>query len=92
MNAQCLAMVRARLQVLAPTHLEVIDESHLHIGHAGAENGASHVRVKIVSPQFAHLSALARHRLVYAQVHDLIPFPIHALAIVASAVLSEGSP
>jgi len=81
-----LALVRERLQALSPTQLEVIDESHLHVGHAGAQNGARHVRVHIVSPQFANIAPLQRHRLVYDRLHDLIPFPIHALAIVASPV------
>jgi len=92
MTAQHLALVRERLQALSPTQLDVIDESHLHVGHAGAENGASHVRVHIASPQFDALSPVKRHRLVYAQLQDLIPFPIHALAIVASPVSSKGMP
>ena len=78
-----IQLVRERLQTLAPSTLEIIDESHLHAGHAGAEPGASHFRVIISSPQFNGLRPLARHRLVYDQVQDLIPFPIHALAIVA---------
>jgi len=86
-----LALVRARLQALNPTQLDVIDESYQHIGHAGAANGASHLRVHIVSPQFAGLSPVKRHQRVYEALRDLIPFPIHALAIVASAVSSEGS-
>jgi len=91
MSAQCMALVRERLQALTPTHLEVIDESHLHVGHEGAKHGARHLRVKIASPQFDHLGALGRHRLVYDRLHDLIPFPIHALAIVASPVSSKGT-
>jgi BolA protein len=74
-----------RLAALSPTHLEIIDESHLHAGHAGSQNGASHFRVVIWSEQFAGLSSVARHRLVYDRVHDLMPYPIHALAIVAKA-------
>jgi len=89
MSTQRIALVRERLQGLAPTHLEVIDESHLHVGHAGAQNGASHVRVRISSPRFHHLNAVQRHRLVYARLSDLIPFPIHALAIDASPDFSK---
>lgn len=80
-----IQLVRERLQTLAPSALEIIDESHMHAGHAGAKTGASHLRVIISSPQFNGLRPLARHRLVYDQVQDLIPFPIHALAIVATA-------
>ncbi len=76
--------IQARLQALEPTKLEVIDESHLHAGHAGSQSGASHFRVIITSPKFDSLRLLQRHRLVYDQLNDLIPFPIHALAVVAS--------
>lgn len=79
-------LIKERLSVLRPTRLEILDESHLHAGHEGSKNGASHFRVVISSPQFNGLSALARHRLVYDLLHDLIPFPIHALAIVAKPV------
>lgn len=79
-------LVKERLSVLAPTQLEILDESHLHAGHEGSKNGASHFRIVISSPLFNGLSTLARHRLVYDLLHDLIPFPIHALAIVAKPV------
>ncbi|HRL21436.1 BolA family protein [Alcaligenes sp. SDU_A2] len=75
--------LRERLQALEPTQLDIINESHLHAGHAGAQGGASHFRVLITSKQFDGISTLARHRLVYDRVHDLMPFPIHALAIQA---------
>ncbi len=70
-----------RLNTLQPTHIEVIDESHLHIGHEGSKDGAGHFRVIIASNQFKGMRPLARHRLVYEQVSDLIPYPVHALAI-----------
>ena len=73
-----------------PARLDVIDESHLHAGHAGARNGARHFRVQIVSKQFLGLGTLARHRLVYDCVRDLMPHPIHALAIEAGTPPSEG--
>ncbi len=62
--------------------LRVIDESHEHAGHAGAAEG-SHFRVQIVSDQLAGLSRLARHRLVYDALRDVIPQGVHALAIEA---------
>ncbi len=77
-------LLHERLQALQPSALEIIDESHLHAGHEGAKGGASHFRVHISSPAFVDLSTLARHRLVYDCVQDLIPFPIHALAIHAT--------
>ncbi|WP_322999272.1 BolA family protein [Castellaniella sp.] len=79
-----------RLQNLNPDTLELIDESHLHAGHAGAQGGARHFRVRIVSKHFEGLGTLARHRLVYDCVRDLMPFPIHALAIEASISPNQG--
>ncbi|HLR78264.1 MAG TPA: BolA family protein [Burkholderiaceae bacterium] len=80
---QRIQMLTERLRALNPTHLEIIDESHMHIGHEGAKDGAGHFRVIIASEQFKGLAPLGRHRLVYELVDDLIPYPIHALAIQA---------
>lgn len=69
---------------LTPQIVEVQDDSHLHAGHAGAREGR-HFTVRIVSPRFSGLSRVARHRLVYDALQDLIPQGIHALAIHADA-------
>jgi BolA protein len=66
---------------LAPTHLEILDESHLHAGHAGARDGRGHFRVRLWSQQFVGLKPLARHRLVYEALGELMDTDIHALAI-----------
>jgi BolA family transcriptional regulator, general stress-responsive regulator len=77
--------LRQRLQTrFAPSLLLVEDESHRHAGHAGAAQGHSHFRVTIVSEVFRGVSPIARHRLVYAAVDDLLKTDIHALAIQAS--------
>ena len=77
-------ILRERLQErFDPAQLNVEDESHLHAGHAGAQGGQSHFRVRIVSEAFRGISAVARHRLVYAAVDDLLKSDIHALAIEA---------
>ncbi len=67
-----------------PTLLIIEDESHLHAGHAGAAGGQSHFRIRIVAEAFRGVSPVARHRLVYAAVDDLLKTDIHALAIEAS--------
>lgn len=70
-------------QVLAPTQLEVLDESAAHAGHAGA-NGlgyGTHFRVLIASPAFTGLSRVAAHRLVYDALKPFIDAGLHALAI-----------
>lgn len=70
-------------QRLAPEKLEVLDESHQHAGHAGA-NGTgfgTHFRVRIASPQFAGKSRVMRHRLVYDALQEFMDQGLHALAI-----------
>ncbi len=78
------AQLEARLtERLAPTRLEVLDESHQHAGHAGA-NGTgfgTHFRVRVASHLFTGLSRVARHRLVYDVLQDFIAQGLHALAI-----------
>jgi BolA protein len=70
---------------LAPTLLEVGDDSHLHAGHAGAASGGGHYSVKIVSERFDGLRLVMRHRLVYDAVAEMMRAEIHALAITALA-------
>lgn len=70
-------------QAFAPQSLNVIDDSHKHVGHAGAAGGAGHYTVEIVSDAFAGKLPLARHRLVYAALASMMPAEIHALSIAA---------
>ena len=78
-------MLAARIEAaLAPTHLEIIDDSHLHAGHAGAADGRGHFTVIVTSARFAGLRTLQRHRLVYDAVGDLMVTDVHALSIHAS--------
>ncbi|NOL51759.1 BolA family protein [Pelistega suis] len=81
MNQDRTQLIKERLQVLEPIHLEIIDESHFHQGHSGNQSGASHFRVMITSKKFEGLTLLAQQRLVYSAVADLLPYPIHALAV-----------
>ena len=77
------AEIEATLRAtLAPDSLAVVDDSHLHAGHAGAREGR-HFSVAITSPRFAGLTRVARHRLVYDALDSLMPRGIHALAIDA---------
>jgi len=69
---------------LSPTALQVQDDSADHAGHTGAAEG-SHFSVSIVAPGFAGLNRVARHRLVYDALGDLMRQGVHALAIDAKA-------
>ncbi|KAB2897310.1 MAG: BolA family transcriptional regulator [Xanthomonadales bacterium] len=77
--------IRARLAALAPLQLAVEDDSHRHVGHAGARDGRGHFNLRIVSAAFAGLAPLARHRVVYEALGDLLQTDIHALSIQARA-------
>ncbi len=78
--------IHSRLtQALATTQIEITDDSASHAGHEGAKSGAGHFDVVIVAQQFQGLGKVARHRLVYAAVADMMPSEIHALSITALA-------
>jgi len=66
---------------LAPIECEVEDESHLHAGHAGAASGGGHYRLRLVSSRFDGLGKVARHRLVYDCLREMMTKEIHALAM-----------
>jgi BolA protein len=86
--------IRARLQALEPLALDLVDESEQHRGHAGyREGGNTHWRLSIVSPRFAGRPTVARHRMVYQALGELMQHPIHALAITArSPEETKGNP
>jgi BolA protein len=81
-RAERKARIEAKLrQRLGASHVEVVDESHLHAGHAGARGGAGHFRVLIVSSRFEGLTSLAAQRLVYEALSEEMGGEIHALSI-----------
>jgi BolA family transcriptional regulator, general stress-responsive regulator len=86
------AEMRRRLEAaLAPEQLELIDDSAAHAGHAGAAPGGNtHWRLTVVSSQFSGKPTVARHRLVYQALGDLMQNPIHALSITARAPGENG--
>ena len=82
MNEARIAEIRRRIEAsLQPTSLEIEDESHLHVGHAGAKDGRGHFRIRISSSHFNGLGLLQQHRLIYEAVGDLMDSDIHALSI-----------
>jgi BolA protein len=84
MSTSRIAEIRSRLEsAFDPEQLEIVDDSHRHAGHAGARDGRGHFVVKIVSDRFTGIKPLARHRMVYAALGDLMHTDIHALSVVA---------
>jgi BolA protein len=76
-----LARIRAILtQALAPTRLELIEDSHQHAGHAGARQGG-HFTLRIAAPGFVGKRPLECHRMIYAALGELMHTDIHALSI-----------
>jgi len=78
-------MLRRLESALAPTHIELIDESELHRGHGGDKpGGESHISVRIESTAFAGKSRVDRQRMIYAALGDLMDARVHALSIRAT--------
>ena len=84
MNARIAAM-KVRLAVLEPIALDILDESHKHAGHAGARDGGGHYVMNIVSAQFVGKNTVARHRMIYSALGDMMKREIHALTLRAHA-------
>jgi BolA family transcriptional regulator, general stress-responsive regulator len=82
MSEQRIALMKEKLVVLQPTQLEIIDDGHQHIGHAGADNGG-HFSLLIKSELFVGKTLIQRHRMVYDALGDLMQTQIHALSIRA---------
>jgi BolA protein len=79
-------MIRERLtEAFTPLQLEVADESHKHVGHAGARGGGGHFSVYLISPAFTGKTLIQRHRMVYEALGDAMNQDIHAVSIKALA-------
>lgn len=89
MSARVEAITSALEAALAPHSLEVIDESHKHVGHEGARDGRGHFAVKVVSAAFAGMSPLSRHRRIYEALGGLMQTDIHAFSIVLAKTPDE---
>jgi BolA protein len=75
--------IRERLSILQPLLIEIVDESHLHAGHAGARDGGRHCQLKVVSERFYGKSAIERHRMIYSALGEMVRREIHAIKIKA---------
>ena len=78
-------VIRERLGALNPLTVDLRDESEQHAGHAGAASGGGHWQLTIVSEAFRGKTPMARHRMIYEALGDLMKRDIHALKIEAFA-------
>ncbi len=84
-------LVKSRIEekltkAFRPESLKVVDELHLHAGHAGARpGGETHFRVALVSSAFIGKSRIERHRMVNLALSEELSGPVHALAVTANA-------
>jgi BolA protein len=77
-------------QALSPRQIDVTDDSHLHVGHAGARDGRGHYRVRIIADAFDGLPPIQRHQLIYRSLGDMMQTDIHALSIAALTPAEAG--
>jgi len=90
MTSERIANIRIRLQdAFDPDELEIIDDSHLHAGHAGARDGRGHFRVRIISERFRNVRPLQRHRMVFDALGSMMDTDIHALSVSAEAPIKH---
>lgn len=79
-------------EALAPSRLDVVDDSARHAGHAGAQpGGETHFNVLVISDRFAGLSRVDRQRLIYGLLQDELAGPIHALALVTRTAAEQAA-
>ena len=94
MKPTCDELLERFQQAFPEAAIQVDDESHLHVGHAGAAGGAGHFRVRVIDARFNGLQRIARHRLVYDAVSDWMPARmherVHALNITAMTLEEAG--
>jgi BolA protein len=83
-NNHRIQQIKQRLiEGLDAETVDVIDESHMHAGHAGAKTGMGHFNVTIIADAFTGKSLIERHRQIYAALGDMMQTDIHALSIKA---------
>lgn len=80
-SARIAEMTKRLEQHLNPSQLEIIDDSHKHIGHAGAKGGLGHFTVVIRSNELQNKRKVQQHRLIYQALGEMMKTDIHALAI-----------
>ena len=85
------ALLERFRRVFPEAAIQIGDESHLHVGHAGAAGCTGHFRVRVIDARFNGLQRIARHRLVNDAVFDWMPVRVHALNIIAMTLEEAGT-
>ncbi len=81
-NEARIELMQSKLEkALSPSHIQIIDDSHQHIGHAGAKDGKGHFTLHIASPFFDNKPPIQCHKMIYQALGDLMQTDIHALSI-----------
>ena len=83
MSERTATIERLLTDAFSPVELLVKDQSHLHAGHAGAQEGKGHFDVRIVSDKFDGQNRISRHRMVYDALGSFMQSDVHALRINA---------
>lgn len=83
MSEKRIKLIKKRLGQLDPTYMDIEDEGHLHVGHAGAKSGG-HFKLSIISELFKDKTTIERHRIIYKCLDDLMNTEIHAISIKAN--------
>ena len=82
MSEKRMKLIRESLDKLSPSCVEIEDEGHLHVGHAGAKSGG-HFKLSIVSESFRYKTTIERHRIIYKCIGYLMNTEVHAISIKA---------
>ena len=82
MSEKRMKLIRESLEKLSPSCVELEDEGHLHVGHAGAKSGG-HFKLSIVSESFRYKTTIERHRIIYKCLGGLMNTEVHAISIKA---------
>ncbi len=82
MSERRIQLIKDRLAALNPSDINIEDEGHLHVGHAGAKSGG-HFKLNITSDIFKDKSIIERHKIIYKCLNDLMNTEIHAISIKA---------
>lgn len=90
MKMNTIDEIQLRLNSLSPLSCTLTDDSQRHAGHAGARQGGGHYQLHIVSSAFTDTVKLARHRMIYTALGDLMQTRVHALSISAQSPEEAG--